>query len=299
MLQSKRTFSWVSVVSYIILAIFSFLCIIPFVLMITSSFSSEASITANGYSLFPKELSLEAYQYLWGNISTIGRAYLTTVVIAIIGTGLGLSMTLLLAYPLSQKKLPGNKFLNFYVIFTMLFNGGLVPTYLIYTENFHIKNTYFALLIPSLLLNAFNVMLARNYFSSNIPPSLIEAAKIDGASEMQIFRRIVVPISLPIIATIGMFLFVGYWNDWNNGLYYLTDVKMYNIQNVLNDMMSNIQFLKNNSELSGEMAATMSNLPSSSVRMAIASLVAVPVLLVFPFFEKFFVKGIVIGGVKE
>ena len=185
------------------------------------------------------------------------------------------------------------------MVFTMLFNGGLVATYLVYTEVFHIKNTYWALLIPGLLMNAFNVMLARNFFSNSIPKPLIEAALIDGATEFQVFRRIVIPISLPIIATLGMFIFMAYWNDWNNGLYYLTDPRYYNIQNVLNDMLANIQFLKNNSEISGEMMAAVSNLPTSGVRMAIASAVAIPVLAVFPCFERYFVKGIVIGGVKE
>ena len=215
------------------------------------------------------------------------------------GTAISLAITLMLAYTLSRENLPGRKILNFLVLFTMLFNGGLVATYLVYTEVFHIKNTYWALLIPGLLMNAFNVMLARNFFSNSIPKPLIEAALIDGATEFQVFRRIVIPISLPIIATLGMFIFMAYWNDWNNGLYYLTDPRYYNIQNVLNDMLANIQFLKNNSEISGEMMAAVSNLPTSGVRMAIASAVAIPVLAVFPCFERYFVKGIVIGGVKE
>lgn len=298
MLHKKKTHP-ITLIAYVILAVAAFLAVMPFVLMIISSVSSENSITKNGYSFFPSELSLEAYKYLWTNIVTIGRAYLTTIVTAVVGTALGLLMTIMLGYALSRPNLPGRKFLNFAVVFTMLFHGGLVASYLVYTEILHIKNTPFALLIPSLMLSGFNVMLARNYFTSSIPISLIEAAKLDGASEFQVFWKVVFPISLPIIATIGMFIFVGYWNDWNNGLYYLTDTKLYNIQNVLNDMLQNIQFLKNNTEVSSEMIAAMANLPSASVRMAIASVVAVPVLLVFPFFEKFFVKGIVVGGVKE
>lgn len=295
----KKKIHPITVIAYVILAVAAFLAVMPFVLMIISSVSSENSITKNGYSFFPSEFSLEAYKYLWTNIVTIGRAYLTTIVTAVVGTALGLLMTIMLGYALSRPNLPGRKFLNFAVVFTMLFHGGLVASYLVYTEILHIKNTPFALLVPSLMLSGFNVMLARNYFTSSIPISLIEAAKLDGASEFQVFWKVVFPISLPIIATIGMFIFVGYWNDWNNGLYYLTDTKLYNIQNVLNDMLQNIQFLKNNTEVSSEMIAAMANLPSASVRMAIASVVAVPVLLVFPFFEKFFVKGIVVGGVKE
>lgn len=297
--KKKKRVSPVVVTAYIVLFVLSLFAISPFVLMIISSFSSEQSIIANGYSFFPKEFSLAAYEYLWGNRTVIGRAYLTTIVIAVIGTAISLTITLMLAYALSRENLPGRKILNFLVLFTMLFNGGLVATYLVYTEIFHIKNTYLALLVPSLLMNAFNVMLARNFFTNSIPKPLIEAALIDGASEFQVFYRIVIPISLPIIATLGMFIFVAYWNDWNNGLYYLTDTRYYNIQNVLNDMLTNIQFLKNNSEIASEMMAVVSNLPTSAVRMAIASAVAVPVLAVFPFFERYFVKGIVIGGVKE
>lgn len=297
--NKKKKVHPITVIGYVVLAVASFLAIMPFVLMIISSVSSENSITTNGYSFWPSEFSLEAYKYLWTNAITIGRAYLTTIVTAVVGTALGLLMTIMLGYALSRPNLPGRKFLNFAVVFTMLFHGGLVASYLVYTEILHIKNTPFALLVPSLMLSGFNVMLARNYFTSSIPVALIEAAKLDGASEFQVFWRVVFPISLPIIATIGMFIFVGYWNDWNNGLYYLTDTRLYNIQNVLNDMLQNIQFLKNNTEVSSEMIAAMANLPSASVRMAIASVVAVPVLLVFPFFEKFFVKGIVVGGVKE
>ena len=297
--KKKKHVSGVTVVSYIVLALLSLSAILPFVLMFTSSISSEESITRNGYSFIPSEFSLAAYEYLWGNRTIIGRAYLTTIVIAVMGTAISLAITLMLAYTLSRENLPGRKVLNFLVLFTMLFNGGLVATYLVYTEVFHIKNTYWALLIPGLLMNAFNVMLARNFFSNSIPKPLIEAALIDGATEFQVFRRIVIPISLPIIATLGMFIFMAYWNDWNNGLYYLTDTRYYNIQNVLNDMLANIQFLKNNSEISGEMMAAVSNLPTSGVRMAIASAVAIPVLAVFPCFERYFVKGIFIFVVKE
>lgn len=298
-MRRKRKVPSSTVLGYVVLTILSILSILPFLLMLASSVSSEEAITANGYSFFPSEFSLAAYRYLWNNAATIGRAYLITIINAVAGTFLGVLITLLLAYALSHPKLPGRKVLNFYVIFTMLFHGGLVSTYLIYTEVFHIKNTVFALLVPSLLMNAFNVMLARNYFEYSIPESLIEAAKIDGASEIQVFWRIVFPVSKPIIATIGMFAFMAYWNDWNNGLYYLTNTKLYNIQNVLNDMLRNIQFLRNNSNISGELMAVMSNIPSASVRMAIASAVAIPVLVAFPFFERFFVRGIVMGGVKE
>ena len=297
--KKKKHVSGVTVVSYIVLALLSLSAILPFVLMFTSSISSEESITRNGYSFIPSEFSLAAYEYLWGNRAIIGRAYLTTIVVAVMGTAISLAITLMLAYTLSRENLPGRKVLNFLVLFTMLFNGGLVATYLVYTEVFHIKNTYWALLIPGLLMNAFNVMLARNFFSNSIPKPLIEAALIDGATEFQVFRRIVIPISLPIIATLGMFIFMAYWNDWNNGYIYLTKrTDLYSIQNLLNRLMQNIQALTQNANNMAQAGEGLSQIPSGTVRMAMAALGILPIMIIYPFIQKNFVKGITLGGVK-
>lgn len=176
----------------------------------------------------------------------------------------------------------------------MLFNGGLVPSYLMWTGFFNIKNTIFALILPNLLMNAFYVILMKNYFANNIPPELIEAAEMDGAGEYKVFFRIIMPLSLPILATVGLMVGINYWNDWTNGLYYLTDQNLFSLQNVLNRILSNIQFLSNSNV--GQKVTT--ELPSTSIRMAIAVVGIIPILVLYPFFQRYFVKGITIGAVK-
>lgn len=285
-----------TVAVYLILSLAAICCIAPFVLMISASFTDELTIVAQGYSFWPQKFSLEAYRYLGANAAYLTRAYGITILVTVCGTTVNLLITTMLAYALSRRDLPGRKVLNFMVVFIMLFNGGLVPTYLVYTEIFHIKNTLFGLLVPLLMMSAFNVMLARSYFQNSVPFSIIEAARIDGAGEFLTFWRVVIPLSLPIIATIGLFVGVAYWNDWYNGMIYITKPELYSIQNVLNQMLTNIQYLKNNAETAAAAAGTI---PSASVRMAIASVVVIPILIVYPFFQKYFVKGIALGGVKE
>ncbi len=281
------------VINNILLMFCALLCLIPFVLLITSSFASELSIMRDGYSFWPSEWSTQAYQYLLGQGGQIIHAYGISILVTIVGTAAGLAMTLMLAYPLAQKDLPFRNGLMFFVFFTMLFNGGLVPSYIMWTTVFHIKNTIWALIVPNLLVKAFFVILARSYFQTNLPTEIQESARIDGASEFQIFIKIAVPLAKPIISTLILFIGLSYWNDWNNGLIYLTDNNLYSIQNVLNEMIKSIQFLQQN-------ASSVSNvsLPNNSVRMAIAVVATVPVLVAYPFLQKGFVKGIVMGGVK-
>lgn len=273
-------------------------CLLPFLLLIISSFASEQSIIKTGYTFFPSEFSLDAYKYLWGESSSLTRAYGITILITIIGTAVGLTISALLAYPLSRGALPFKYFFSFIVFFTLLFNGGLVPTYLVYTEIFHMKNTLLALIIPGLLTNGFFILLIRTYFATSIPVPIIESAYIDGASEYRIFFSIVMPLSLPILATIGLMLTISYWNDWFNGLIYLTEPRLFSIQNLLNRMLTNIQFLQQNSFASNNASAITSNLPTNAVRMAMAVIGVVPLLCVYPFFQKYFVKGLVVGAVK-
>lgn len=207
-------------------------------------------------------------------------------------------LTMLFGYLLSKKDLPGRTFLSFFLFFTMLFSGGMVPSYIIWSQVFHIRDTVWALILPNLLLNAYNVILMRTYFSTNVPEEIIEAAQMDSCSEIGILFRIAIPLSKPMIATIGLFSGLAYWNDWINGIYYLVKrTDLYTIQNVLNTMMSNAQFLADNASRAGLQQMNMS-VPSSGVRMAIAVLAVIPVLCIYPFFQKFFVKGIVVGGVK-
>lgn len=292
--QSKST-SWVV---HTALAAFSIACLIPFVLLIVSSVSSENSIVQNGYSFFPTQFSIEAYKYLWAHWGELGHAYGITVFITVFGTAASLAMTSMLAYPMSRNDIPLKNFWAFLVFFTLLFNGGLVPSYLIYTQVLEIKNTIWALIVPGLLMNGFNVLLVRTFFMTSVPPALIEAAQIDGAGEIKAFYKIVLPLSLPIMATIGLFEAILYWNDWFNGMTYITDPKYFSIQNILNRIISDIQFLSSNSNMSSSASQSMAELPTTSVRMAIAVVGVLPILIAYPFFQKYFIKGIALGAVK-
>ncbi len=286
------------VLANVVLALASLCCIIPFLLLIIASLTDNNEIIKNGYTFFPKKWSWEAYKYIIGSMDSIVRAYSITIFTTIFGTTLGLIISSMLGYGLSREDLPGSKVLNFAVLFTLLFNGGLIPTYLVYTQIFHIKNTIWAQIFPGLLINAFIVFLMRSYFRTSIPPSILESARIDGAKELYIFIKIVLPLALPIIATIGLMLGINYWNSWTNGLYYITDTKYYNIQNVLNRILLDIRSL--NSDFASGMAGDiLARMPSSSIRMAIAIIGVIPLLAIYPFFQRYFIKGITLGAVKE
>lgn len=282
--------------AHMILGIFSLSCILPFLLLFIASVTDDGAIVANGYSFFPEKLSLGAYAYLWQNSDMILRAYGITAFVTIVGTTASLVMTSMLAYPLARKDLPGGTIMAFFVFFTLLFNGGLVPTYLVYTQMFHIKDTLFAQIVPWLLMNGFNVLLMRAFFMNTIPAAVLESAHIDGAGEFTIYYRIVLPLSLPILATIGLFQALAFWNDWNNGLVFINDPKYFNLQNVLNRIMKDIEFLSTNSSMgTGKLLA---KLPRETFRMAIAVVGILPILIAYPFFQKYFVKGLTIGAVK-
>lgn len=283
--------------AYVILTLTAITCLYPFLLLIMSSFTEEHSLIVNGYSIFPKQYSLNAYKYIFAQYKVLVRAYGITVFTTAVGTTVGLLMTILIAYALSQPSLPGRNLLTFIVVFSMLFNGGLVSTYLWYCGSLHIKNTIFALIVPSLMTNGFMIMIAINYFRSNVPYEVIEAARMDGAGEFRIFFKIVVPFSKPIIAAIGLMTGIAYWNDWRNGLYYLTDQKLYNIQNILNRMMQEIAFLSSG-ELGAYAADYGDTIPGNGVRMAIAVIAVIPILIVYPIFQKQFAKGLTLGSVK-
>ena len=280
------------------MVIVSVVMILPFILLVMSSVTSNTEITLHGYTFFPREFSLEAYRHLWHERSQILRAYAITVGVTGIGTLFGLGMTILYAYALSQPFFPGKTFFSFYLFFTMLFNGGLVPTYIMYTRYLHIKNTLWALIIPALLMNAFNVILVRTFLQSNVPQSLLEAARIDGAGEFTIFGKVVFPLAKPIVATIGLFIGVAYWNDWTNGLYYVTESRLFSIQQLLNNMMKNIEFLSQNANIKIDTSSIIGNIPQATVRMAIAVVGILPILIIYPFVQKYFVKGIAIGAIK-
>lgn len=293
-MKSERGFSNGAAVIMVLLA---FICIFPVLLLFMSSITSEASLLKNGYSVFPEEFGFDAYRYLWMSREKILRAYGMTIAQTSVGTSLSVVVTTLLAYPLSRKDLPGRNVIAFYIFFTMLFSGGMIPSYMMWTQMFHIKDTFFALIFPSLFLSGFAVIMMRTYFSTNIPDNVLEAAKIDGASEVKILLRIVLPMSKPILSTVGLMTALAYWNDWMNGLYYLTKrTDLYTIQNLLNRLITSADFLSNNQ--ANSLLAANIQVPSVGVRMAVGVIAILPILVIYPFFQKGFVKGIVIGGVK-
>ena len=291
MVENRKGYN---ILIHTVMVILCVLCLAPFVLLISASFSSESSLIAGGYFFWPKEFSTVAYEYLLTGGSVI-RAYGVTIILTVVGTAMNLLITTLIAYPLSVKEMPGRNVFNFIVFFTMLFAGGLVPTYMMWTQIFHIKNTFAALLFPSLLTNGFTIMMMRSYFQANIPKEVLESARMDGAGEVYILFKIVMPMSLPIVATIGLMAGIGYWNDWNNNLYYITDPNLNSIQGLLNRMLTNAQYLKQAASIGN---VGTSAVPTTAVRMAVAVLGAVPILYIYPFFQKFFVKGMTIGAVK-
>lgn len=296
MIQTKgeRAFRVFSIVAMVMFTLLAFL---PFMLIIMASFTEESSLIRNGYSFFPEKMSVDAYVYMWSSASTFVRAYGVSFLVTTLGTALGLLITSMLAYPMSRQDFKYRNVLAFIVFFTMLFSGGIVPSYILWTKYFQIKDTLAALIIPNLLTNGFYVLLIRNFYKNNVPVELIESAQIDGASELRIFYRMMLPLSVPVLATVGLFMGLAYWNDWINALYFITKPQYYGIQNMLIRLMNNIQFLKSG-QASSMLGANAADLPSTAVRMAMAIIGILPILVVFPFLQKYLTKGIIVGAVK-
>lgn len=288
-----------NLISHTVMILVTVMAVLPFVLVFLSSVTEENTLVLNGYSFFPEKFSLYAYEYIVMKGKKIFRAYAVTLFVTVVGTSINVMISAMLAYPLSLKDLPGKRIFTFYVVFTLLFNGGLVPTYLMYTSAFNVKNTIFALIVPNLLMHTMNVLLMRTYYSTSIPTELFEASEIDGASRFKIFGSIILPLGKPIAVTMALFSGLSYWNDWTNGLYYLTGYdgeKLYSIQNFLNKVVTDIQYL--NSSQVGSNSDILAKLPTVSVRMAIAFVAMIPILVLFPFLQKYFSKGIAMGAVK-
>lgn len=283
------------VAAHIVLILFSALALLPFILLVIASFTDDTVALLNGYSYLPQKLSLGAYEYIWQNKNTFFKAYGMTIIVTLIGTVVTVVLTALTGYVLSKRRLPGVKLMNLFVVFTMLFNGGLVATYVNYVTVFHIKDTIFALLVPNLLLNGFMIMLVRNYFENSIPEEIYESARIDGANEFVIFIKLVLPLSVPILATVGLMGGIAYWNDWQNSLYYIDDKAMYTIQAVLNSINEGVAAL---ATLGGNSSVSLAELPTTTIRMAVAVVGILPILLIYPFFQKYFAKGLMAGSVK-
>lgn len=285
-----------SVISTVVLSVISVVTLLPILLIVIASFTDENALLTNGYTFIPEALSLDAYYYMIKQSSMILRAYGITIFVTLLGTLVSVLVTAMLAYPMSKKDFKYKNALAFFVFFTMLFNGGIVPSYMMWSNLFHIKNTIYALMIPNYLVTAFNVLLVRNFYTNNIPDAIIESAKIDGASEIAIFWKIILPLSVPVVATISLFTALIYWNDWVNGLYFLTKPELFGIQNLLIRIMNNVEFLRSGS--SNFMGVVDMDLPGTAVRMAMAVIGMLPILIVYPFVQKYFIKGVVVGAVK-
>lgn len=286
------------VVIHLILITMSILCVGSFLIIVGSSFQSQDEIVERGYSLIPKNFTLEAYKMIFGNATQLGISYINTILTTVVGTVIGVWLSATAGYVMSRKSYRYRTILAFYVFFTMMFNGGLVPSYILISNWLNLKNTIWVLILP-LLSNAWYVILMKGYFAG-LPDALIESARLDGANELYIFIKIVLPISTPVLATIALFYVLTYWNDWYLNLLYTSDTNLYKLQYLLMNILQSAEFLK--SSLAKALTLDKSQLgsvPTLNVRMAMCVLAAGPILVIFPFFQKYFVKGITIGAIKE
>lgn len=280
---------------YIFLVCICLICVVPIITVISISFSSDLQIAKEGYGIFPKGFTLDAYKYVFKDSAAIFRSYGVTIVVTLMGLIAGLLLNSMIAYVLSRRDYAYRKQLTVYLIIPMVLNGGLVPTYIWMTKYLHMKNTIWAMLLPLLIVPWF-IILLRTFFSE-IPSSLMEAATVDGAGELTIFFKIVLPLAKPALATVGMFITLNYWNDWFQPLMYIDDRTLYNLQYRLYILMRDVQEMLKNSAISG-MGMSIADMPTESMRMAMCVIAAGPMLVIFPFFQKYFVKGLTVGGVK-
>ncbi len=283
----------------ILLILFTLSCIFPFIFVIVISLTDEKALQLNGYELLPAQWSTDAYQYLIQDGGQLLRSLGVTIMITVIGTLITVFMTGTYAYVLSRASFPYWKFFTFYLFFTMLFAGGMVPSYLVMTKMLGLKNTIWALILP-LAFSPYNVIILRTFFKKSIPESIIESAKMDGCSEFRVFFQIVLPLAIPGVATIGLFSSLGYWNDWFNALLYIDTNKLIPLQYLLMKIQNSMEFLANNNDITlAQQQAIQNSLPQESTRMAMVVVATLPIAIVYPFFQKYFVQGLTIGGVKE
>lgn len=286
-----------NVVFNIIFLIAALVCIIPFILVFMISITSNDSLIHNGYQLFPKEFSAEAYLFLWREKSTIFRALLVSLFVTIAGTFIGLILTTTMGYVLSRRDYKLKGFFTWIVFIPMIFNGGMVASYVVNANILNLKNTVWSLILP-LAVSSFNIVICKTFFRSTIPDSIIESAKIDGARQLNIFCRIVLPISKPLLATIALFLCFGYWNDWFQSSLYVNDQNLLSLQALLNNIQKNIQYMANNPTAGLSLQQYKNMMPQESARMAIAVIIVIPIACAYPFFQKYFISGLTIGAVK-
>lgn len=279
--------------------LFSLCFILPFVLIISSSLTDEQALFENGYRLIPSKLSFEAYKYVVKSPGQLISSYKVTIFYSLAATVLSMIVMTLMAYPLSRPNYKYKKPVTFFVIFTMLFSGGLIPTYILMTKYLHLQDNVWVYILPN-LANAFHIIVIRSFFQG-LPPSLVESAKIDGASELKVFYKIVIPLSKPVIATVSLLNLLARWNDWNTALIYIRSKELYSLQYLLQQILREVQFIKDMAESSpiAGISINLTQLPSETIRFALCIVAAGPMLIIFPFFQKYFAKGLTVGAVKE
>lgn len=281
------------VLAYVSVGLMALICIIPFIVLISGSFTSENYIRTQGYSLFINEFSTKAYELIFRNPVTVFRAYGISILITGVGTILGTLLITMTAYVICRKDFKYRNHFSFFFYFTTLFNGGMVSTYIFYIQYLKLKDSLWALILPG-LFNVFYLLIMRS-FVYTIPPSLIEASKIDGAGEYRIFFQVVFPLLKPGLATVGLFMALGYWNDWYNAMLYINSNTKFPLQYMLYNLLQQTQAL---ARIASQSGISVADLPSNSLKMAMAIVATGPILLVYPFVQKYFVKGITVGSVK-
>jgi len=286
-------------IAYLLNAVIAAACLLPFVMVISASFSDEMAVQMNGFSLFPQKFSLEAYKQVFNEPSVIGRAYLVTIALTISGTILGLLLQSMTAYVLSRRDFKWRNFFSLFFYVTTLFSGGLVPYFILMTQYLKLKNNYLALLLP-LMFSVFNLLILKSYIMGT-PNDLIEAAKIDGSTVFQTYLFVILPVIKPALATIGLFIALGYWNDWYSAMLFITEDSMKPLQYMLYEKINNIEAYKRliASGLSGSADAVSAlGLPTQTLKMALTVVVTGPIILLYPLAQKYYVQGITIGAVK-
>ena len=300
MIEKKRSDTVVKILLHTILIVFSLMCIVPMILTISVSLSDETDLILNGYSLIPRVFSLSAYQFIFRNPTALISSYWVTIRITILGTTLGVLAMSMIAFPLSRRDFTWRKPIIFYVFFTMLFSGGLVPLYMVVTRTLHLQDSLWVLFLP-IMVNAWNIFLLKTFMSS-ISFEMIESAKMDGANEFVIYLRIIMPMAKPALATVSLLLSLRLWNEWYSALLFIREDNLIPLQYWMQRVMNNMQFLLMNQDMFGggglSAAVDMSELPNEASRMAMAVLAAGPMMFVFPFFQKYFAKGMQLGSVK-
>lgn len=280
-------------VGYFFLCLFAVICIVPFFLIIASSFTSESYIIRNGYVLWPKEFSLTAYELVFKNPMKILRAYGITIFVTIVGTLFSVFINAMAGYVLQREDFKWKNIFSFYFFFTTLFSGGLVPWYILCVKTLHLKNTIWALILPT-LVSVWNIILVKG-FMRGIPGEITESAKMDGAGDFRIFVQLILPLSKPVVATIGLFTALAYWNDWYMCMLFIDKSELMNLQYLLYQLMGSVKALRS---IASQTSVAVSSMPVESTKMALTIVATGPIILVYPFVQKYFVKGITLGSVK-